>query len=180
MQCWHLLNSFTLWVERCDDAKNSRLMEAAIAIIDNVKMCICMINSSMNRSEWVHHYSKIPIQQQSWTIYQTYFVTRRYFLFPSMLIIFNPHYTIDKVTWNLTDKWWYYWWPLPIVSPDLMLQPPPSDNWALPPVARCAGWPRVSPRPLGPDTPPQSGTAPGSVMTQQMETFVTHTPRCGD
>ena len=41
------------------------------AIIDNVKMCICLINDSLNRSEWVHHYSKIPIQQQSLTIYQS-------------------------------------------------------------------------------------------------------------
>ena len=32
-------------------------------------------NDSLNRSEWVHHYSKIPIQQQSLTIYQTHSVT---------------------------------------------------------------------------------------------------------
>ena len=54
-------------------------MEAAI--IDNVKMCICLINDSLNRSEWVHHYSKIPIQQQSLTIYQSCFVTLSFISF---------------------------------------------------------------------------------------------------
>lgn len=170
MQCWHLLNSFTFWVERCDDAKNSRLMEAAIAIIDNVKMCICMINDSLNRTEWVHHYSKILIQHQSLTIYQTYFVTRNLFHFPSLLHV--KYLTLISYTWNLTDKWGYYWW-----AGDHC--PLWARTWCcghrLLTTERCPRWPmcRVTPglpRPLGP------APAPGSVMTQHWrhETLICH------
>lgn len=87
-------------------------------------------------------------------------------------LTFNPYHTINKVTWNLTDKWGYYWW-----AGDHC--PLWARTWCcghrLLTTERCPRWPmcRVTPglpRPLGP------APAPGSVMTQHWrhETLICH------